>query len=74
MFFKKMTETEIVNSKKGQELGFLSFAILLLINIIYYWFKEVELFSNFVILFAGLVIAFGYEFILNRMDRSRNKR
>ncbi len=69
-----MTETEIVNSKKGQELGFLSFAILLLINIIYYWFKEVELFSNFVILFAGLVIAFGYEFILNRMDRSRNKR
>jgi hypothetical protein len=73
LFFRKMTETEIVNGQKGQVLGFITFAILLLINIIYHRVSGIELLSNLIILMAGLVVAFGYEFILNRMDRSRKK-
>ena len=68
-----MSETEIVNSKKGQVLGFITFAILLLINIIFDRVSEIELLSNLIILMAGLVVAFCYEFILNVMDSSRKK-
>jgi hypothetical protein len=64
LFFKKMTENEIVNSKKGQLLGFFTFAIMLFVNIIYHEISEIELFSYLTILLAGLVVAFGYEFIL----------
>jgi ABC-type bacteriocin/lantibiotic exporter with double-glycine peptidase domain len=74
LFFKKMTENEIVNSKKGQLLGFFTFAIMLFVNIIYHEISEIELFSYLTILLAGLVVAFGYEIILNMMDRSRKIR
>jgi ABC-type bacteriocin/lantibiotic exporter with double-glycine peptidase domain len=74
LFFKKMTENEIVNSKKGQLLGFFTFAIMLFVNIIYHEISEIELFSYLTILLAGLVVAFGYEIILNMMDRSRKNR
>jgi chromate transport protein ChrA len=74
LFFRKMSETEIVNGRKGQVLGFITFAILLLINIIYHRVSEIELFSSLTILLAGLVVAFGYEFFLNAMDKSRRKR
>jgi ABC-type bacteriocin/lantibiotic exporter with double-glycine peptidase domain len=69
-----MTENEIVNSKKGQLLGFFTFAIMLFVNIIYHEISEIELFSYLTILLAGLVVAFGYEIILNMMDRSRKIR
>ena len=73
MFFRKMSETEIVNSKKGQVLGFITFAILLLINIIFDRVSEIELLSNFIILMAGLVVAFGYEMFLNMRDQIKKK-
>jgi hypothetical protein len=74
LFFKKMSETEIVNGKRGQSLGFITFAILLLINAIYDRVSEIELLSSLTILLAGMAVAFGYEFFLNAMDKSRRKR
>ena len=74
MFFKKMTDTEIDNSRKGLILGFFTFAIMLLINIIYLRLTEIELFSNLTILLTGFVVTYGYEFFLNIMHKSRKKR
>ena len=73
LFFKKMTDSEIGNSRKGLILGFFTFAIMLLINIIYFRLSEIELFSNLTILLTGFVVTYGYEFFLNIMDKSRKK-
>ena len=69
-----MTDSEIGNSRKGLILGFFTFAIMLLINIIYLRVSEIELFSNLTILIAGFVVSFGYELFWNTMDKLRKKR
>ena len=73
MFYKKMTESEVANFKKGQSLGFFTFAILLLIDVFVTRFKGIDAFSSLTILSSGFVVSLGYEMILNLKDKSRKK-
>lgn len=64
-FFRKMSTLESSNWKKGAILGFFTYMLLLFINYIYFLISESEPFTSGLIFWTGLIIAFGYEFILN---------
>ena len=68
-----MTESEVANSKKGQSLGFFTFAILLLIDVLFSRLKGIDTFSSLTILLSGFVVSLSYETILNLKDKSRKK-
>ena len=74
LFYKKMTENEVANFKKGQSLGFFTFAILLMIDVFVTRLKGIDTFSSLTILLSGFVISFTYEFLLNMKDKSLKKR
>ena len=74
LFYKKMTENEVANFKKGQSLGFFTFAILLLIDVFVNRLKGIDILSSLTILLSGFVVSLGYEMILNLIDKSRKKR
>lgn len=65
IFFKKMSEKETGNWKKGCILGFYTLLITLLLNQTYYYILDSYLFSNFAIFWIGLVSAFAWSEILN---------
>lgn len=64
-FFKMMSKFEQNNLRKGATLGFYSYMLLLFINYIYSLLSKSEPFTSGVIFWTGLLIAFGYEFIIN---------
>lgn len=45
MFFRKMSEKESFNSKKGMIFGFYAYLLVSAVNYFYYLFKESGLFS-----------------------------
>ena len=65
MFFRKMTEEELVNMRKAIKPGFFTYMLLLFLDYSYSFMTGNELFTSFVIFWAGLLVFFGYEFILN---------
>ncbi|KUP08720.1 hypothetical protein Q73_05945 [Bacillus coahuilensis m2-6] len=65
IFFKKMSEKETKNWKKGCVVGFYAFLIALFINQIYYNFFNSYFLSNFSVFWIGLISAFAWSFILN---------
>ncbi|ALC85558.1 hypothetical protein AM499_06790 [Bacillus sp. FJAT-22090] len=64
-FFRKMSKIESINLRKGVILGFYTYMLLLFINYIYSLIYGIEPFTSIVIFWTGLLVAFGYEFILN---------
>ena len=75
MFFRDMSNKEKMNFRKGVILGFYIYMLLLFINYASLLFDRNEPFSSFFIFWAGLLAAFGYEFILNiRAKMATNKR
>ena len=68
-----MTESEVANFKKGQSLGFFTFAILLLIDVFVTRLKGIDTFSSLTILLSGFVVSFSYELLLNMKDKLRKK-
>lgn len=64
-FFKKMSEFEQSNWKSGAILGFYTYMLLLFINYIYDLIFETEPLTSGIIFWTGILIAFGYELVLN---------
>ena len=64
-FFRGMSKIELINWKKGAILGFYIYMLLLFINYIYSLTYGTEPITSVVIFWTGLLVAFGYEFILN---------
>ncbi|MCM3722923.1 hypothetical protein [Solibacillus isronensis] len=64
-FFKKMSEFEQSNWKNGAILGFYTYMLLLFINYIYDLIFETEPLTSGIIFWTGILIAFGYELVLN---------
>ncbi|AYV71535.1 hypothetical protein C2H98_08020 [Niallia circulans] len=72
MFFRKMSNREEANWRKGAIAGFYVYLLLLFINCISSSFFQKEPFSTTVIFWSGLLVAFGLDFILNLLSR-KNK-
>ena len=68
-----MNESEVANFKKGQSLGFFTFAILLLTDVLVAHLKGIDTFSSLTILLSGFVVSLSYETILNLKDKTRMK-
>lgn len=68
-----MSTKESINWRKAAVLGFYTYMLLLFINYMYFLIYEIEPFSSFAIFWTGLVVAFGYEFILNLKSKMKNK-
>ena len=64
-FFRKMSKLEHTNWSKGAILGFYTYMLLLFINYIYFLVSGKEPITSGVIFWAGLLVAFGYEIIIN---------
>ena len=64
-FFRKMSKFELTNWSRGAILGFYTYILLLFVNYIYFLVSGEEPITSGVIFWAGLLVAFGYEFIIN---------
>lgn len=71
-FFRKTSKLEQKNWRKGAILGFYIYMLLLFINYSYFLLSGSEPFTSGVIFWIGLLIAFGYEFILNLMTKIKS--
>ena len=69
VFFKKMSDKESFNSKKGISFGFYTYMLVLAVNYFYYLSTESGLFSPSFIFWSGLLAFFLFEFILNLKDK-----
>lgn len=69
-----MSKIEQMNWKKGAILGFYTYMILLFINYTCLVVSGVEPISTVMIFWTGLIIAFGYEFILNLNGKIRERK
>ena len=69
MFFSKMNNKELINSKKGMIVGFYTYLLVSAVNYLYYLFKESNLFSPIFIFLSGLLTFFLFELILNIKDK-----
>ncbi|AXI09961.1 hypothetical protein CUC15_13960 [Oceanobacillus zhaokaii] len=63
--FKNMSQIESDNWNKSAVLGFYTYMLLLFIDQTYNLLFASNLFSSSVIFWAGLIVAFGTDFILN---------
>lgn len=62
--FKSMSEVESKNWNKGSVLGFYTYMLLLFIDQTYKLLFATNLLSSFIIFWTGLIVTFGYQFIL----------
>ncbi|ARF13281.1 hypothetical protein SporoS204_03250 [Sporosarcina ureae] len=67
--FKSMNKKESLNWKKAAILGFYTFLLLLTVNYIFYLRMDKGLISSRSIFWSGLVVAFGYDALLNIKDK-----
>jgi hypothetical protein len=72
MFFRKMSNSEAANWRKGAIAGFYIYLLLLFINCTSSLFFKKEPFSTTAIFWSGLLVAFGLDFILNLLTK-KNK-
>ncbi len=63
--FRNMSDKERDNWSKSAILGFYIYTLLLFIDQTYHLLFESNLFSSALIFWAGLILTFGYHFILN---------
>lgn len=64
-FFKKMSKYEQSNWRSGAVLGFYTYMLLLFINYICGLISESEPLTSGIIFWSGILVAFGYELVLN---------
>jgi putative flippase GtrA len=72
-FFKDASKQEHQNWDKAVSIGFYMLLFLLLVNILMYACNGAELVSSLSMFWAGIVVTFGYQFILNRRSVSKKK-
>ena len=73
-FFRNMSEFERNNWRKGAILGFYTYMLLLFINYFYFLLSKSEPFPSGVIFWVGLLVAFGYEFIISLRFKMKTKK
>lgn len=73
IFFRKMSVLEQNNSRKGAILGFYTYMLLLFVNYSSLFIFGSEPLTSVVIFWSGLLVAFGYEFILNLISKRKMK-
>ena len=73
-FFRNMSKIELINWRKGAILGFYTYMLLLFINYIYFFISGIEPFTSVVIFWTGLLVAYGYKFILNLKSKMKSKK
>ncbi len=71
IFFKSMTNGQVINWKKGAIVGFYTYLILLFINYTHDLIFTGDFFSSAIIFWSGLIVAFGYEVVLNLIDKRK---
>ncbi len=71
IFFKSMTNRQVINWKKGAVVGFYTYLILLFINYIHNLIFTGDFISLAIIFWSGLIVAFGYEILLNLNDKRK---
>ncbi|RDW14960.1 hypothetical protein CWR45_19510 [Oceanobacillus chungangensis] len=71
--FKSMTETESDNWNKSAILGFYTYMLILFIDQTYNLLFSSNLLSSSVIFWTGLLVAFGFQFILKLGTKNINK-
>ncbi|WP_286171010.1 hypothetical protein, partial [Bacillus sp. NTK071] len=69
-----MTNRQVINWKKGAIIGFYTYLILLFINYTHNLIFTGDLFSSAIILWSGLIVAFGYEIVLNLNDKRKMRK
>lgn len=71
-FFKRMNNIEILNSKRAAIIGFYTYMLITAVNYFAYLLMEKDLFSSPIIFWSGLVVAFGYEALLNFKEKRKS--
>ncbi|MBM7578613.1 hypothetical protein JOD21_001273 [Jeotgalibacillus terrae] len=71
--FRDMSESEVKNSTRGSVFGFYVFLFLLALNNFYYLIFDENLMTSFSIFTIGIILTFGYEFILNRRNTKKTQ-
>ncbi|GAB1758430.1 hypothetical protein [Priestia megaterium] len=69
--FKDVSKREHQNWNKAVSAGFYIFLLLLFVNVIMYTYKGAELVSSFSMFWTGIIVTFGYQFILNRKSEEK---
>ena len=72
LFFRKATENEIKNYKKGMEVGYLAAILLLVIDNFYHVIYNKNLLSSSTILISVLAIPWVYKWFLSFKEKSEN--
>ncbi len=72
-FFKDASKREHQNWNKAVSAGFYILLSLLFVNIIMYAYDGTELVSSLSMFWTGIIVTFGYQFILNRRSVSKRK-
>ncbi|MED3865164.1 hypothetical protein [Priestia megaterium] len=70
-FFEDASKREHQNWNKAVSAGFYILLFLLFVNIIMYAYKGAELVSSFSMFWIGIIVTFGYQFILNRKSEKK---
>ncbi|WP_368895411.1 hypothetical protein [Priestia megaterium] len=70
-FFKDASKREHQNWNKAVSAGFYILLFLLFVNIIMYSYNRAELMSSLSMFWTGIIVTFGYQFILNRRSVSK---
>lgn len=69
-FFKDASKREHQNWNKAVSAGFYILLLLLFVNVINAY-NGAELLSSFSMFWTGIVVTFGYQFILNRKSEKK---
>ena len=72
-FFKDASKREHQNWNKAVSVGFYILLFLLFVNILTYAYNGAELVSSLSMFWTGIIVTFGYQFILNRREESKQK-
>ncbi|WP_152670945.1 hypothetical protein [Guptibacillus hwajinpoensis] len=69
--FKSRTNRQMINWRKGAVAGFYTYLIVLFLNYTHNLIFTGDFFSSAIIFWSGLIVAFGYELVLNVNDKRR---
>ena len=71
--FKDASKREHQNWNKAVSVGFYILLFLLFVNILMDAYNGAELMSSLSMFWTGIIVTFGYQFILNRREESKQK-
>ncbi|AJI21009.1 hypothetical protein H8R29_05495 [Priestia megaterium] len=69
--FKDASKQKHQNWNKAVSAGFYILLFLLFVNIIMYSYNRAELMSSLSMFWTGIIVTFGYQFILNRKSEEK---